>query len=80
MSSPSSKSRAKRGELVVLCAFLAPDTIPDTIFQAGAKYLGDILGPVVVDEVDFAEAYGITCRFSLLHRNANQSFPIHRLV
>ncbi|MBI4752510.1 MAG: tetratricopeptide repeat protein [Acidobacteria bacterium] len=68
------------GELVVLCAFLAPDNIPDAIFRDGAEYLGDILGPVAADEVEFAEAYGVACRFSLLRRNADRTFTIHRLV
>ena len=67
-------------ELVILCAFLAPDNIPDAIFRDGAEYLGDILGPVATDEVDWAEAYGVACRLSLVRRNHDHTLTIHRLV
>ncbi|MBD2102058.1 FxSxx-COOH system tetratricopeptide repeat protein, partial [Leptolyngbya sp. FACHB-261] len=68
-------------DLLRLCAFLAPDSIPEEIFCKGASELGETLGPVAADPLAFAQALREAGRFLLIHRNpTDQTLDIHRLV
>lgn len=68
-------------ELLTFCAFLAPDAIPETIFRAGAAYLGDLLKPVAANQHQFNLACGVALRYSLIARQSNaQTLTMHRLV
>jgi hypothetical protein len=68
-------------DLLRLCAFLAPDTIPEEIITEGAADLGPVLGPVVSDPVDLDEAIATLAAYSLVHRNAaEKTLSMHRLV
>jgi tetratricopeptide (TPR) repeat protein len=68
-------------ELLRLCAFLAPDAIPEELFTGGAEHLGDVLGPVAADEFTLNETIGVLWRYSLIKRNADMNtLSIHRLV
>ena len=57
-------------DLIRLCAFLAPEPIPEEIFRAGASVLGENLGPAATDDFSFARITGEAGRFSLLGRDA----------
>jgi tetratricopeptide (TPR) repeat protein len=68
-------------DLIRVCAFLAPDAIPEEIFTAGAAELGEHLRPVGSDSFEFTKAVHEAARFSLIGRNPeNKSLDIHRLV
>lgn len=67
--------------LLRLCAFLAPDEIPEEILADGAPALGDPLGPVAARPLGLLRAVQDVCRFSLLRRNPPaRTLTIHRLV
>jgi tetratricopeptide (TPR) repeat protein len=60
-------------DLIRLCAFLAPDAIPEEIVTEG--------GAAANSKLNFARMIGEACRLSLLDRDAaNQTLDIHRLV
>jgi TIR domain/NB-ARC domain len=71
-------------ELLQLCAFLAPDVIPEEIFTQGAKALGPVLGPAVNSfSLDITTI--ILRRYSLLNREVKGEedmprFSIHRMM
>jgi tetratricopeptide (TPR) repeat protein len=72
---------AAAGDLVRLCAFLAPDAIPEEIFTKGAAELGENLGLAVANPLAFANVLKAATRFSLLDRDTeNKTLDIHRLV
>ena len=75
-------SSAAAADLIRLCAFLAPDAIPEEIFtEGGASVLGENLGAAAIHQLSFARTIGEACRFSLLNRDAaNRTLDIHRLV
>src|SRR5207248_3507286 len=55
-------------ELLRLCAFLAPDGIPEELLSQGAADLGDVLGPVAADEYLLNEAIEVLRRYSQIGR------------
>jgi hypothetical protein len=68
-------------DLLRLCAFLAPDAIPETIVTKGAEHLGDQLAPVAADAFFFAQAIEALRAYSLLSRDPRtQTLTVHRLV
>jgi tetratricopeptide (TPR) repeat protein len=68
-------------DLLRLCAFLAPDAIPETILTKGAKHLGDQLAPVAADAFLFALAIEALRAYSLLARDPRtKTLSVHRLV
>lgn len=68
-------------ELLRLCAFLAPDAIPEEIFIVGAPDLGPALQPVTVDPFKLDVVFKELLKFSLIRRNATaKTLTIHRLV
>jgi len=72
---------AAAGDFVRLCAFFAPDAIPEEIFTKGAAELGENLGPAAGNLLGFANALKAATRFSLLDRDPeNKTLDIHRLV
>jgi tetratricopeptide (TPR) repeat protein len=75
------RANAASAELLHLCAFLAPDAIPEEIFTTGALYLGKILAPVAADPLQLDRACQDALRFSLIAREPDtQTLSIHRLV
>ncbi len=67
--------------LLRLCAFLAPDAIPEELLSKGASQLGSVLGPVAADPIKLNEAIEVVRRYSLLKRVAKtNTLTIHRLV
>ncbi|MDQ2888143.1 MAG: tetratricopeptide repeat protein [Chloroflexota bacterium] len=68
-------------DLLRLCAYLAPDAIPETIVTEGAEHLGDQLAPVAADAYLFAQAIEALRAYSLLTRDPRtQTLSVHRLV
>jgi tetratricopeptide (TPR) repeat protein len=68
-------------DLLRLCAYLAPDAIPETILTRGAKHLGDQLAPVAADAFPFAQAIEALRAYSLLTRDPRtKTLSVHRLV
>jgi tetratricopeptide (TPR) repeat protein len=68
-------------DLLRVCAFLAPDDIPEEIFTAGASVLAEPLKTMAANALDFAKAVREAGRFSLIERNSStQTLNIHRLV
>jgi tetratricopeptide (TPR) repeat protein len=68
-------------ELLRLCAFLAPDAIPEEIITKGASDLGPILQPVAAHPLEFNDAIEEVQKFSLVKRDpAAKTLTIHRLV
>ncbi|MBO0794187.1 MAG: helix-turn-helix domain-containing protein, partial [Ktedonobacteraceae bacterium] len=68
-------------DLLRLCAFLAPDAIPEMILTVGAEELGSVLAPVVADAYLLNEAIEVLRSYSLVNRNPQtQTLTVHRLV
>ncbi len=68
-------------ELMNLCAFLAPDAIPEELIMEGAPHLGPVLQPVSGDRARLNAALAELLKYSLVRRNAaTQTLSIHRLV
>src|SRR6266516_6409587 len=68
-------------DLLRLCAFLAPDAIPEEIITESAANLGPVLEPVASDAVNLDEAIAALGAYSLVRRNATEkTLSVHRLV
>jgi tetratricopeptide (TPR) repeat protein len=68
-------------ELLHLCAFLAPDAIPEELISMGVPYWPSPLQQTVADPVAFDQAIAKLLTFSLVKRDAaTNSLSIHRLV
>ena len=66
-------------DLLRLCAFYAPDQIPEEIFIKGAPELGENLVARATNTLQRTQIIGHACRFSLLHRDAiSKNLSIHR--
>jgi len=68
-------------ELLRLCAFLYPDSIPEQLIIKGASELEDKLRSVVEDPLEFNEAIRELLKYSLLRRDFKAStLTVHHLV
>jgi len=68
-------------DLLRLCAYLAPDAIPEEILTEGAEHLGDQLAPVAAEALLFAQAIEALRAYSLLARDPRTgALSVHRLV
>jgi len=71
-------------DLLRLCAFLAPDTIPEEMITQGAEHLGPQLAPVGADAYLLNQSIEALRAYSLLRREASHetapSLSVHRLV
>ena len=68
-------------ELLTVCAFLAPEAIPEEFFLEGAAYLGPTLGTLATDSFAFQRAIKALLSYSLLQRHSDaHTMTIHRLV
>jgi hypothetical protein len=76
-----SQSEPVAAEFLHFCAFLAPAAIPEELLTVGAVYLGDVLGPAVVNPLKFDKICKEVLRFSLLQRESDaRTLTMHRLV
>lgn len=62
-----------------VCAWLAPEDIPRSIFSSGTAWLGETLAKTVADPLAFADAIAQLLRYGLV-RVRGDSFTTHRLV
>jgi len=68
-------------DLLRLCAFLAPDIIPEALLTRGAAALDAALAAAVADPFKLNEALEVLRRYSLVRRDAStHTLSIHRLV
>ena len=68
-------------ELLRLCAFLAPDAIPEEIITEGVPDLGPVFQPVAADPFELNAAIEALHKFSLIRRDPDvKTLTIHRLV
>ena len=68
-------------ELLRLCAFLAPDAIPEELVTGGSAALGPVLRPVAADAFCLNAALEELRKFSLVQRNPeSRLLRLHRLV
>jgi hypothetical protein len=72
-------------ELLYLCAFLAPERIPDQVVLNAAPVLGPVLGPVAGNKFLFNHVISVLKKYSLLHREVNRDTEartlwIHRVM
>lgn len=68
-------------ELLTVCAFLAPEAIPESFFIEGAIHLGPTFEKLAADPFEFHAAVKALLRYSLVSHNAeNKTVTIHRLV
>ena len=68
-------------DLLRLCAFLAPDAIPEELLNDGAKELGDTLSSLAEDAYQLNQAFADLRACSLLIRNPHTgTLSVHRLV
>src|SRR5450755_735015 len=68
-------------DLLRLCAFLAPDAIPEEIITEGAEHLGPNLAPVGADTYLLHQAVEALRAYSLLSRDPQtHTLSVHRLV
>ncbi|MGI9058176.1 MAG: tetratricopeptide repeat protein [Ktedonobacteraceae bacterium] len=64
-----------------LCAFLAPDAIPEELLTRSAAELGIVLGAAAADPFKLNEALKVLRRYSLVRRDGStHMLRIHRLV
>jgi len=68
-------------ELIRLCAFLAPDAIPEELISEGAPHLDPILQPVAANRLTLNAALAELLKYSLVRRDTTtHTLTIHRLV
>jgi tetratricopeptide (TPR) repeat protein len=75
------KNNLAAADLLTVCAFLAPEAIPETFFIEGAVYLGPTFETLVADPLQFNAAIKVLLTYSLIQRNSTtQTLTVHRLV
>src|SRR5258708_14125992 len=75
------QANAAAADLLYLCAFLHPDSIPKNLFLEGASVLGPTLRTVAVDPIELDQCIGELRKYSLVQRNPEtESLTIHRLL
>jgi tetratricopeptide (TPR) repeat protein len=80
-SNSVTSNSAAAADLIRVCAFLAPDAIPEEVFTVGAAALGDNLSGAARSSLDFAKLLKEAGRFSLVDRDAqSKTLDIHRLA
>jgi nucleoside phosphorylase len=72
-------SNQAAAEILSLCAFLAPDAIPEEIFTKGAAALGPVIQPIGTNKAAFDMALGVLRRYSLINRDVEREADVPRL-
>jgi tetratricopeptide (TPR) repeat protein len=68
-------------DLLRLCAFLAPDAIPEGLLTKGARELGGVLAPVAANAILFDQTMKALRAQSLITRDPRtRTVTVHRLV
>lgn len=75
------KTGKAAASLVRMCAFLAPDVIPDEVFLKGADHLEPKLAQYAADEIDFQDVIATATKYALIRREPRPSgLWMHRLA
>jgi tetratricopeptide (TPR) repeat protein len=75
------QAKPAAAELLRLCAFLAPDAIPEELIRNGASHWSDSLRASAADPLAFDQTIADLLRFSLVKRSPeHKTLSIHRLV
>ena len=75
------EKNAAAADLLRLCAFLAPDAIPEEIIIEGAEHLGPVLQAIAHDPLALNKAIAALGAYSLIRRDpAEKTLSVHRLV
>jgi tetratricopeptide (TPR) repeat protein len=75
------KKSPAAADLLRLCAYLVPHTIPEEILTAGASLLGPVLAPVAADAFLLNQAIETLRAYSLLRRDPKEKILlVHPLV
>ena len=75
------QSSPTAAELLQLCAFLAPDDIPEELITSGGPDLSPALKSIVDEPIALNDAIATLLQYSLIRRNSsNKTLSIHRLV
>lgn len=75
------EANPEAADILRICAFLAPEAIPEDLFTHGASFLGSVLEKTTTDTYRFNRALGEALQSSLLHRQTQHAtLSIHRLV
>ena len=68
-------------ELLTVCAFLAPEAIPESFFLEGAPYLGSAFEALATNALQFQAAIKALLAYSLIQRDAiSHLLTVHRLL
>jgi tetratricopeptide (TPR) repeat protein len=68
-------------DLLRVCAFLAPEAIPEDLLLEGASELGARIQPLTTDATRINDALGVLLRYSFVERDPQErTLSIHRLV
>ena len=73
------KERPVAGDLLNLCAFLAPDAIPRWMLEDSTKHLPEPLASCVQNAIELDECIAVLKRYSLINV-ADSLISVHRLV
>ncbi len=73
------QSNPAAAELLRLCAFLAPEAIPDELLAKSASALGPALESIAANPVALDQTIGLLRKYSLLHREADCETDLTRL-
>lgn len=75
------QSHPSAAEVLTVCAFLAPEAIPEAVFIEGAAHLGATFEKLAADPFAFHATLKALLAYSLIQRNATtHMLTIHRLV
>lgn len=72
---------APAADVLVVCAFLAPEAIPETFFLEGATQLGSSFEALAASPLHFQQAMKTLLAYSLIQREpVTRTIVVHRLV
>lgn len=78
---PIAEKHPATADILRICAFCAPDNIPEELFRNAGQELGEAIAGVIENDLDWDNALKEATRFSLLKRNPETSMlTIHRVV
>jgi hypothetical protein len=76
-----SEANSAAADLLRLCAFLHPESIPEEVFTEGTAELGDVLGSAVSHRLEWMTTRAEVGRYSLLTYDCwTKTLSIHRVV
>ncbi len=75
------QNNVSAADLLTVCAFLAPEAVPESLFLEGSAHLGSAFETLAADPFKFNDTIKTLLSYSLLRRNTtDKTLTIHRLV